>query len=373
MDAKMKIAVGAAVAALMVGGVGVAVAQTGRPGNGPASAAPQVDQPPAAVWARGGMVGGVVKQIDGTVLVVALPGAGGLQDARRDGTPALPDHAKGRQGPFNGQPGPGAPGRGQRGQPQQAQPDQPAPPIKPITATGDVRVQTDANTAFYAPGVSTATLADVKVGDRVGILITRPVDKTAPVTTTLLAKAVAVLPQLQSVELMGTANAVSAAGFSLTGPRGANLGQVKVVATTKFVLAGDPSAPISALKDNDPVLVIAKPAGDQTFEASLIIDQPMSRTANFAGFVAAVNGDTLVVWGMGGQSLSVNATNAIFVKGQDVSGTIADVKPGMSVRVIGAGSGATVTAQVITAGPGLGAGMGGKTPARPGTRMPGRP
>ncbi|MBP8241715.1 MAG: hypothetical protein KAX36_05040, partial [Thermoflexales bacterium] len=129
-----------------------------------------------------------------------------------------------------------------------------------------------------------------------------------------------------------------------------------------FVMAGDPAATISSLKNNDQVQVFGRPTGDKTVEAALIIDQPLTRTANFAGMVASINGNTLILWQLNGQQLTVNAANAIFLKGMDITGTIADVRVGMPIRVIGAKTGDTVAAQVITNGPNMGNGAGNMKP-----------
>jgi len=385
MNSKMKIAVGAAIATLMLGGVGVAYAQTGGPGKDPVApqAAPELQNAPAN-FGRGGMLNGLVKQIDGTTLVLTMPGMTPPQGEGPKFERALPGQPKSRndqkpngQGNFKnqppqGQPQPGAPGQGRKGQPEQAQ------PVQPQLAQREVRVQTDANTKFYVPGKPAPTLADVKVGDRVAILLVAPskpaekADTGTGVAPNLVAKAVAVIPLPPSVQLLGKAANVTAAGFTLTGPNGFELGQVSIVPATKFVMAGDPAATISSLKNNDQVQVIGRPTGDKTVEAALIIDQPLTRTANFAGMVASVNGNTIILWQLNGQQLTVNAANAIFLKGMDITGTMADVRVGMPIRVIGAKTGDTVAAQVITATPNMGGKEQGFGPGnnRPGLKRP---
>ncbi len=380
MNSKMKIAVGAAIAILMLGGVGVAYAQTGGPGEDPVTpqVAPEIQNGPAN-FGRGGMVNGLVKQIDGTTLVLTMPGMTPPQGEGPKFDRALPGQPNGQNNPKpngrgdfknqppQGQPQQGGPGQGRKGQPQQAQPEQ-AQPVRPQLAQREVRVQTDANTTFYVPGKTAPTLADVKVGDRVAILLVAPskpaekADTGNVVAPNLLAKAVAVIPLPQSVQLMGKAANVTPANFSLMGPNGFELGTVSIVPATKFVMAGDPAATISSLKNNDQVQVIGRPTGDKTVEAALIIDQPLTRTANFAGMVASVNGNTIILWQLNGQQLTVNAANAIFLKGMDINGTIADVRVGMPIRVIGAKTGDTVAAQVITAMPNMGGGPGNMKP-----------
>ena len=388
MNSKMKIAVGAAIATLMLGGVGVAYAQTGGPGKDPVTpqVAPEVQNGPTNLG-RGGMLNGLVKQIDNTTLVLTMPGMTPPQANGPKLDRALPGQPNGRNDqkpngrgdfknlPPQGQPQQGAPGQGRKGQPPQAQPNQPQPeqaqPAQPQLAQREVRVQTDANTQFYVPGKPAPTLTDVKVGDRVAILLVAPskpaekADTDKRVAPNLLAKAVAVMPLPQSVQLMGKAANVTAASFALTGPNGAELGQISIVAATKFVMAGDPSATISSLKNNDQVQVIGRPTGDKTVEAALIIDQPLTRTANFAGMVASINGNTIILWQLNGQQLTVNAANAIFLRGMDINGSIADVRAGMPIRVIGAKTGDTVAAQVITNMPNMG---GGQNNTKPGMR-----
>ncbi len=376
----MKIAVGAAIATLMLGGVGVAYAQTGGPGKDPVTpqAAPENQNAPAN-FGRGGMINGLVKQIDGTTLVLTLPGMTPPQGNSPKFDRALPGQPNGQNNqkpngrgdfknqPPQGKPQQGAPGLGRKGQPQQAQPEQ-AQPVQPQLAQREVRVQTDANTKFYVPGKPAPTLADVKAGDRVAILLVAPskpaekADAGTVVAPNFLAKAVAVIPLPQSVQVMGKAANVTATGFGLTGPKGDEVGQVSIVPATKFVMAGDPAATISSLKNNDQVEVIGRPTGDKTVEAALIIDQPLTRTANFAGMVASINGNTIVMWQLNGQQLTVNAANAIFLKGMDITGTIADVRVGMPIRVIGAKTGDNVVAQVITATPNMGGGPGNMKP-----------
>ena len=370
MNSKMKIAVGAAIAALMLGGVGVTYAQTGGPGKDPVAPqlAPEIRNGPTNLG-RAGMLNGVVKQVDGTTLVLTLPGMTPPQGEGPKFDRALPGQPNGRndqkqngRGDFKNQPQ-----QGRKGQPQQAQPEQ-AQPVQPQLAQREARVQTDANTKFYVPGKPAPTLADVKVGDRVAILLVAPskpaekADTGNVVAPNLLAKAVAVIPLPPSVQLMGKAANVTATGFGLTGPNGFELGQVSIVPATKFVMAGDPAATINSLKNNDQVQVIGRPTGDRTVEAALIIDQPLSRTANFAGMVASINGNTLILWQLNGQQLTVNAANAIFLKGMDITGSIADARVGMPIRVIGAKTGDTVTAQVITATPNMGGGPGNMKP-----------
>lgn len=385
MNSKMKIAVGAAIATLMLGGVGVAYAQTGGPGKDPVTpqAAPEIQNGPTELE-RGRMVNGLVKQIDGTTLVLTMPGMTPPQANGPKFDRALPGQPNGQNNqnpngrgdfknqPPQGQPQPGAPGQGRKGQPPQAQPNQPQPeqvqPAQPQLAQREVRVQTDANTKFYVPGKPAPTLADVKVGDRVAILLVAPskpaekADTGTVVAPNLLARAVAVIPLPQSVQVMGKTANVTATGFSLNGPNGAELSQISIVPATKFVMAGDPAATISSLKNNDQVQVFGRPTGDKTVEAALIIDQPLTRTANFAGMVASINGNTLILWQLNGQQLTVNAANAIFLKGMDITGTIADVRVGMPIRVIGAKTGDTVAAQVITNGPNMGNGAGNMKP-----------
>lgn len=388
MNSKMKIAVGAAIATLMLGGVGVAYAQTGGPGKDPVTpqAAPEIQNGPTELE-RGRMVNGLVKQIDGTTLVLTMPGMTPPQANGPKFDRALPGQPNGQNNqkpngrgdfknqPPQGQPQPGAPGQGRKGQPPQAQPNQPQPekaqpaqPAQPQLAQREVRVQTDANTKFYVPGKPAPTLADVKVGDRVAILLVAPskpaekADTGTVVAPNLLARAVAVIPLPQSVQVMGKTANVTATGFSLNGPNGAELSQISIVPATKFVMAGDPAATISSLKNNDQVQVFGRPTGDKTVEAALIIDQPLTRTANFAGMVASISGNTIVLWQLNGQQLTVNAANAIFLKGMDITGTIADVRVGMPIRVIGAKTGDTVVAQVITATPNMGGGPGNMKP-----------
>ncbi|MBX7215013.1 MAG: hypothetical protein K1X39_13450 [Thermoflexales bacterium] len=335
MNTLKKLAVGAAIASVLVGGAGVASAQSGGPGGRPGG---QPDQ------RMRGMVVGVLKQVDGQALMISTAGIGGMQAFMPN--PGADNRAFPNPIPGSGNQ-PGAPGQAKKTPAPVATPNAPPqqrPPIAPPQR--EVRVTTNVSTTYLIPGKTAATLADLKAGDRVAVLLSAESDQNA-----LIAKSVAVMPAPAAVQLGGKVSGVSASGFTLSGPRNAPQQQIKIVAGTRFVSAGDPAATISSLQNDDQVMVIAKPMGEQVFEAQLILSKADKRDAGFSGLVVNVSGSTFTLWQMNGSALTVDASKAIFQQGNDLSGSISDIQVGMMVRVIGARDGDKVNAQIVQPGP----------------------
>jgi len=198
------------------------------------------------------------------------------------------------------------------------------------------------STAYYVPGVSNATIANIKSGDHVAILI----DKNASSESTRIANAVSVLPLPQSALVAGQVSNVSESGFTLTGPRSEE-GKVNV-AGAKVIVPGKATAGMNDIQNGARVAVQGKPTGDKAVDATLIVVAPQNRDNVFAGLIAAINGNTITLFTREGEQVKVDASNAVIFERGDSASTMADLKVGRGVAVIGIkNSEGSVTAQLI--------------------------
>lgn len=199
----------------------------------------------------------------------------------------------------------------------------------------------DGSTTYLVPGLSNATLANVKAGDRVAVLF----NSIAVSNTTRIASAVSVLPLPESAVVAGTVSNISAGSFTLTGARG-NSGTVHT-ADAKVIIAGNTSATLSDIQNGARVAVQGRPASEGSMDATLIVIVPQNRDNVFAGIIAAINGNTLTLFTREGQQIKVDASNAVIFERGNATATLADLKAGRGVAVIGIkNADGSVTAQL---------------------------
>lgn len=200
----------------------------------------------------------------------------------------------------------------------------------------------DGSTTYLVPGVSNPTLASLKAGDRVAVLF----NSAATNNTPRIASAVSVPPLPERAVVAGTVSNVSASGFTLTGPRG-NSSTVNA-AGAKVIVPGKTTATLSDVQNGARVAVQGKPAGEASVDATLIVVVPQNRDNVFAGVIAAINGNTITLFTRDGQQLKIDASSAaIFERGENAV-TLADLKAGRAVAVIGVkNSDGNVSAQLV--------------------------
>lgn len=202
-------------------------------------------------------------------------------------------------------------------------------------------ISVNERTTYYVPGVSNATIANLKTGDRVAILLDKTTSNTARV-----ASAVSVLPLPESAIVAGSVSNISASGFTLTGPRG-NSGTVSATGA-KVIVPGRTTASMSDIQNGARVAVQGKPAGGQSIDATLIVVVPQNRDNMFAGVIAAINGNTLTLFTRAGQQLTVDVSGAVIFERGSAASTIADLKAGRPITVIGIkNADGSVTAQLV--------------------------
>jgi Domain of unknown function (DUF5666) len=214
---------------------------------------------------------------------------------------------------------------------------------------GEITVQTTNATSFYAPGVASAALGNVKAGDRVAVLIAGQSEADRQ-SRTLTAKAVSVLPLREKAIVAGDVSDISASGFKLTGPR-KNSGSVTVTAATKIVVAGKSGATLADIQNGDKVAVQGEPTGNQNITAALIVARPDSPDAVAGGVLASINGSSLVIFSGNGEQLTVDASQALVFERGSAGGKLSDLRIGGPVAVLGIrNSDGTMTAQLIGQG-----------------------
>lgn len=229
------------------------------------------------------------------------------------------------------------------------------------SSLGAVRINTDASTRFYVPGVVNPALADLNVGNRVIALAER---RAAGGQTGLWAKGVTVLPDPVHVYLVGEATNLGAGGFQLT-RRGAQALDVQVNGATKVIVPGQPAG---VLAEGDRVALRGVPLPGGGIRAEIVLVNPLDRDHAINGIVASLNGTALVIWTQRGDSVDVDAASAVFARPDE---SLATLRVGQPVRAIGIWNAArtAMTAQLIgdlNGGPGPGA----TAPAAPAQPVP---
>lgn len=205
-------------------------------------------------------------------------------------------------------------------------------------------VTTNASTTFYVPGISNPTIANVKTGDRVSVLLAPKTDASNKAQR--IALAVSVLPKPEAVIVGGEVSGVTATSFTLTGRKG-NTGTVNT-SSAKIIVPGKNSANISDIQNGDRVLVQGAPAGDKAVSANLIVVVPDNRDNIFGGVIASITGNTLVVFTRDGQQLKVDAASAVIFERGNADAAMSDLKIGRPVGIIGSkNADGSVTAQLV--------------------------
>lgn len=261
-------------------------------------------------------------------------------------------------------PPPGGPGQGQRGPVAQRLIDRKNGPrnhlngmVKAVNGNalvlqaprGEITVQTNSATAFYAPGVASATLGNIKAGDRVAILMAEQSEADRQ-SRTLTAKAVSVLPLPEKAIVAGEVSDISASGFKLTGPR-KNSGSVTVTAATIIVVTGKRSATLADIQNGDKVAVQGQPTDNQNIAAALIVARPDSRDNVAGGVLASINGSSLLIFTGKGEQLTVDASQALVFERGSTGAKLSDLRVGGPVVVLGIrNSDGSMTAQLIGQG-----------------------
>ncbi len=205
-------------------------------------------------------------------------------------------------------------------------------------------VTTNASTTFYVPGVSSPTIANIKAGDRVSVLLAPKADTSS--TDQRIALAVSVLPRHEVVIAGGEVSGITSTSFTLTG-RKDNTGTVNA-SDAKIVVPGKSGATIGDVQNGDRVIVQGNPTGDKTVTANLIVVVPDNRDNIFGGIIAAINGNSLVVFTRDGQQLKVDASSAVIFEKGNANATVSDLGVGRPVAVIGIkNADDSVTAQLV--------------------------
>lgn len=218
--------------------------------------------------------------------------------------------------------------------------EQPIRPQRPNTATPTaptaIKVATDASTKFIVTDVASPSLADVKAGDMITVLLQKPVDRTA-----LKAASVFVAPLPSEMHVGGKVENASATGFLVKSPRGTD--KVNVSASTKIIILGKLDGSIADIANGDNVQVVGKPNRTNIVEAGQIIKQNKD-AAHFGGQIVIINGNIVTIWSPQGDQVNVDMAEANFANNR----TVADLKVGQ--HLAGAGvkdADGSITAQII--------------------------
>jgi hypothetical protein len=203
-------------------------------------------------------------------------------------------------------------------------------------------VLTTPQTSFVIAGKAVATFADIKPGDRVGILLDRAAGLGADNTAT--AKAITVLPPPARTRLVGSIKSVGAGSLQLDLLRVADVA-IAIDADTRIIIAGKADAAIADLKAGERVEVFAERDAD-VLTADLLIVRPPSAANWLSGMIAAVNGDVVTVYTRRGDSVSMSLSQAVVWTRGEIASPAA-LKPGRPFNAIGIRDGATFRANVL--------------------------
>ncbi|MCW1969067.1 MAG: DUF5666 domain-containing protein [Anaerolineae bacterium] len=230
--------------------------------------------------------------------------------------------------------------------------EMPAPPPRRGTtgtaATTTVKIATDASTKFIVTGVASPSLANIKVGDRVTVLLQKPIDRAA-----LKAASVLVMPLPDEAHTGGSVENASASGFTLKTPRSSV--KVNVSASTKVIVVGKLNGSIADIANGDKVNVVGKPSSNNVIDATQVVKQGAD-AVHFGGQIVAINGSVVTLWTPQGDQLSVDVSKAVFVKNRSA----ADLKVGQHLAGGGVkNADGSITAQITGGGPGGGPGVRG--------------
>jgi Domain of unknown function (DUF5666) len=220
---------------------------------------------------------------------------------------------------------------------------------------GDVQVQTTARTRYRAKDNPNFSLTDLKIGDRVAVQGRWQDGK-------LHANVVSLIPAELRDKATGQVQSILGNTIAITKPDGSLL-NVATTAATKYHAKGIANPALSDIKVGDIVVVVGQLEGDTLTAAQMGFQTPRAQTGPLAaGKIAAINGGTLTLQQLFGQSLTVTTDTNTFIvqRGADsliVIG-ISDLQMGDGVVVLGMRSsdGQSIAAKAIMAGDGTGHG-----------------
>lgn len=228
-----------------------------------------------------------------------------------------------------------------------------------------VEVLTDAQTRFHTRDNSAVTLADIDVGDHIGV-------RGQWQDGQLLARDVLLLPD----RLGGRVVAINGSTIELVKLDG-SAANVATNADTQFRSPDHPNATLADVQVGDAVEAVGDLTGDTLTAAQVVFRTPRAQTGPLAlGVIDAVNGSTLTLDTGFGATLTVNAGSAYVVRrGENGAEEIdlSDLAEGDRVLVIGPRSadGGSIEARAIITGQ-SGAGRN-RQPLPPQNRAPAVP
>jgi hypothetical protein len=124
-------------------------------------------------------------------------------------------------------------------------------------------------------------------------------------------------------------------------------------ANVKIMVPSKASAALSDLQNGDRVAVQGKPSSDPSnssgsIDATLILAISNNHDNVFGGIIASINGSKLVLFTRDGQQLTVDATSTVIFERGVTNASLADLKVGRAVGVIGTkNSDGSVMAQLV--------------------------
>jgi endonuclease YncB( thermonuclease family) len=216
-----------------------------------------------------------------------------------------------------------------------------------LRTRGPLTILTTPTTSYYVAGVNAPTLANIKTGDRVGVLL--DVSTIDLQRNSASARAISVLPLPARRIARGDVSGRTTGGFTLTDRRGQADAQISVSSATRVIVAGKPGATFADIRDGDTVWISGAPDDAGMLRAALIVARPENRDQAVIGRIAAVNGSELVLFTQRGRQIVVDTAGATVTVSGDINGSVSALKPGARVLVLGTASGERMTAQLIAA------------------------
>ncbi len=219
-------------------------------------------------------------------------------------------------------------------------------------ARGDVQVLTNDRTRFHSKDNPNLILADIKVGDRLGV-------RGQWQNGQLVARDVLVIPANLRDKVGGKVGSINDMTIVVI-KRDGDTVNVTTNAQTKFHTPGNPNATLADVKAGDALVAIGQLSGDTLTAAQVLFRTPPQRTPGpiALGKIDAIDGSTITLKQAFGEMLTVNTNANTFVVKRGADGpqviTLADLKVGDGVMVIGPRSsdGRSIEARVIVVGKG---------------------
>ena len=200
------------------------------------------------------------------------------------------------------------------------------------TPQGEQSVLTDDETVFQVPGVETATLADVAVGDYVLVRVHPAEDGT------LLATAVAVVPAGQEGDVVLRGLVMAVEGTALT-VRTRQQGEITVLTDeqTLFLVPGVEDPTVADVQVGRIVLALGRQEADDSFQAAAVAvaSGMVMRRHVVYGKVTAVDGQILTVNTSRGEQRVLTDEHTRFRMPGVENPSLADVTPGTWIIAVG--------------------------------------